>query len=340
MLSLKTLFIPYRAFEILGETDENKILKIYLSAFQGIPSKLTRTKKRSPFIAGLSERLYLFYNVSVKPVQGLYNVMDEIGIFAEFYERFCSVPNIPTFLSPQLFQCSKNRTRDDFFLQIYNNELKQIENLSPMIAKRVNLRRSLQTRAYFAFQLQMILQKHSIISLGRSQFSSKELATSVRIYIDMLEKALRALCHNESVISVMRNMNVADTYYEKNVRRQFLKLKLWVGTRNFLFPPREVENINIATNTPIPLSRKQRAGLSSFFLKRVHEQVRISTSLAQKEKYLQALSDLLKSISRSQSTRSVSKILASPTLLSLWSVSLSAVNPVANKFQELLFVYE
>jgi hypothetical protein len=329
-------FHPYRVFDALGIRDRDAILDVYLDAFVGRSTPVYERAQTNAYTLETMQRMYGYHVTSLQPTRRVYDVLREIGILDDFYERFCKVPGLPSLGDDALLGMLERDGFADYCRAWFRRGLSALGRSSAADIGRVRLRRTIQTRAYFAYQVRAILAQRLFVSAnGRapSAPTTTKLRDDLDRYLERLEAALACLADGGAVRSIERQIAGADAHYERALRRIFRRDRLWVSRRELILPRRE--DVARVTLAPGRERRKAVEGLSRFTLDRIKRRngtAHLATWLEGERQLEQGRYDA--------AGRRFRQVLRAPDVLEEWSLPLESVHPAANQFRELLFVYE
>ncbi len=336
-------FHPYRAFESIGVSDPDRILEIYLEEFSGKATELSGA--RGNFPSALAGRIASFYGVADVTTRRLYDVLRKFGIFDDYYARFCAPSGLPSLFNPELGALASAPRPTEYFRQLFGRGLRELAETSPEKLLRVRARRAIQTRAYFAYQLRTAIENEWYVGKIPAERRRKSIVSNVDCYIGRLESALDRLRDGGTPKQVAARMGEADRAYTEEVRRPLEKSRLWAAERQLIIPPRvptgigicEARRGTVTAGTAKAVLRTLIADLGKLNAAAASEEsVRAIGTLATLFEDLPA--DDRKLLTARHFSRYV-EALTAPSTIGLWSVALSDLDPAANRFREILFVY-
>lgn len=232
-------FHPSRAFKGLGLSDDMAILDIYLSAFCGRRTALHDADDL--FARNLVRRVVKLYYMHSRSLAAVFKELKQTGTFDEFYQRFCARPGIPVLLRAPFDAATQT---DEYLRWVAGTGLPALVEVSDQLLEQVRMRRSIQTRAYHAFQfLRTVRAGRLARACGSPEASAQSsLEPHLTHYIALLETAMQILCAGEGATDaakVLEEVQVAlaaaDEYYEQTVRAQ--SQNLWLATRTLILGP-------------------------------------------------------------------------------------------------------
>ncbi|HUP57407.1 MAG TPA: hypothetical protein VM598_08145 [Bdellovibrionota bacterium] len=342
-------FHPYRAFRALGITDPARILDEYLAAFAGEPCRLSSAAREpNGFAASLAGKIRAFYNGTSKPNALLHQMLSSTGILGEYHARFCSVRGLPSLFEAETQALCAAGDFDSFIRTVFEAELGKLDRCDPSLLTRVRLRRAIQTRAYFASQLGYILSNG--LHLGKAPAHAlKAIGDGVASYLIRLESILRQLARDPNERKQHQELEAADRYFETRCRRPLEKAELWCAKRYWIFPEDVALSVGVSGNGARPVDRDQARRNILFLVRQLSRRITAGMSTTEQERLLKVIGSLSscseswargkrKFLSKAETER-LARALGSADARPLWSLPLSAVDPLNNRFRELLFVY-
>jgi hypothetical protein len=334
-------FSPHMAFAELGIEDAAEIRQIYLDAFSGLRTPLaTKAGTAKAASRSLGKRIYGFYVKGKRDIASLYAELDRMKLFSNFARRFW-LPGLPSILPDTLLA----RTRageislDEYCNEIASSGFPWIAKLDEAQLSAVALRRSVQTRAYFAWTLRYVLHERLFIDSERAGASPADVARIVdRVddYLIQLEEILVAVRDRDNHVRARAALDVADRRYDRTIRMPLKRARLWVRNRRQIFPN---------DDTRLPLGPLQRTKLWPRSRDRALTRcLEISRALAEKRRPLpSAIQDVCRPPVNNSDLdrwlRAYNQFMVHSEVLPCWSVMLSDSRPSNGAFRELLFVY-
>jgi hypothetical protein len=336
-------FPPYRVFQALGKTDPSEILGVYMNAFlaQERPGSGEAENITNEFLA----RIHDFHKGAMLALGKVHAIFNFIGLFDEFFERFCEKKGIPQLLSDEILKTSFEGNGQFFFTSFFNEGLAEIEKADSGLLERVRLRRSIQTRAYYALQLKALISTGRYFS-GNGQNLDPATLTCLEKYLSQLENTLSELCENQTISVVSENLESADRFYESNVRTHLKSADVWTTERIFVMPLENITKIGVNEQSLQQLSGKKLYDNVTFLIQKMilrqlgpisgdeHRQLLVATS---------SLTELARDDGSELKPSIASKykdLLMSPGIRRYWSAPLFAIGPLEDSFREILFYYE
>ncbi len=331
-------FHPRRAFADLGLKDDASILDAYLHAFGGYASPLSRTK--SPIPQNLARRAYSFYGLTKKSPAQMFGNFKSIGLFDEYFARFCKIRAIPALLPERILTADLRGDLHGYCQNIYRAGLMHIEQLPEFQIENVRQRRALQTRAYFAFSLRFLLASGNVLAPSRTLL--RPCIGTIRAYIDGLEGLMAQLCEGRSAPAVARDLRELDHAYSRDTRAVFLRQNAMVGRRESILPdfpghtvlqPNE-DRSHIKPKNMIAFA--QALAQHALHLKQASLLPAVHALMAsvQECKNANAPRNTLHRLSLH-----ANRLLRHPDFVKKWSIPLSSFDPAHNSYRELLFLH-
>lgn len=346
-------FYPLRALRAVGLKNKEEILKIYVNAFLGANTKLDRLQ--SPHIKNITLRIFDFYNRSISPHRKIYQIFKDSQIFDQFYFRFCQVENIPQLFENSYLEKNTYSNMIPYFVDIWKKRLPQImlaPNKSNLL--RVQLRRSIQTRAYFTYQIIQAFKNEQVFSLNRKikNHDSRDHLKNLESYLKMLEVIINQLSIR-SLPELRRLISKSDRYYHLNLRMKFSHQQLWMSRRKFIFPELKTEsNFFGLLPTNVKIRKKQAHVLLNWinreiiFFKTNNSLMNAAGNGRTGAKSFLKLVDQSNLKSSTQFVKNskiwiktYNQFLVCAEILPNWSVQLSEINPAKNDFREICFEF-
>lgn len=336
-------FHPYRVFDQMKIKKEDKILDVYLAAFCGQNSGLKGASGILP--RNLNARFEKFYKGTHKPTNRMFDTLKRIGIFEEYFERFCRQPGIPTLLPEPVLNLASAGDLLKYCHSVYQKGMPHIEGLSRVDIEAVRVRRSIQTRAYFAYCLRHLVGSRYITKAPA--FEVEPCLREIEIYLEGLDSALAALCEQKTALS-RKLLDRADRHYGRAIHSEFSKSKLATTRREHIIPElpghtvlhlfEDRSNLSDRDMTKFCQAILDQYAIPSLDLKSQPELSR--DLLVEIEKTVSILVECKKRKSAIQKLRAqVDQLLLSELVFRRWSVPLASISPQHNRFRELLFLY-
>lgn len=343
-------FHPYRAFKSLGIDDQYKILDLYIDSFRGYETPIF-SKRVDGFVHNLAKRIYGFYVGSIKPSTDLFNRLKAVGIFSEFFDRFCDIPNLPSAIDDSTSKLLADGKIEDYCRNVFKSSLPQLQKLDSKTVFKVRVRRHLQLRAYTAMSLRFAVEKQLVFSVKNLSFDSKKIIHALNDYIDQIEVLIKELACGGDPKGILSSCATADKFYSKNIRTIFLDKQLWMAERGYYFPVAKklksahfgkVGNEADFTEISGRLEYLMAKYYAPFFDNR-RELIESEQLAAVKcgEIYRDMTTGRFNSeTALAKLRKKFNEVVVAPGILEQWSVPLSLTNPEENFFNEVLFVYE
>ncbi len=344
--SFTGLFLPYRALRAVGAISHKQTFRIFTLAFRGEKTSIMSQSDR--FARQMAKRIYGFYYNSLATTKAMHDSLKEIGVFDEFYARFC-LEGLPSLLSERALSSFVKMKLDQYSWQMIFSHIKRLDRISEDELLAIRVRRAIQTRAYFAFSLLRVI-KHGLVVSYQSKwtgFDQRNILNWVNNYLNALEFAVIALLGHD-VMSATIIIEDADKDFEK-VRKLFQKKDVWVSRRKMIYPKlggqksfdfgiinqkSNRHKINIDRNYCLAI-----AEMLSFKGKQIL--IKDPTSLRLAVEIVERLKKLDDSSIAKDSylLRRLNKAMSRPEILERWSVQLASINPQKNVFFEPSFKF-
>jgi hypothetical protein len=338
-------FTPHMAFDALGIKDTAEIRQIYLDAFSGLSTPLaTKAGMTHAASRSLGRRIYGFYAKGKLDVASLYTELNRVKLFSSFARRFW-LPGLPSVLPDALLARTRagEMSLDDYCNEIADSGFSWIAGLDEAELSAVAFRRSVQTRAYFAWTIRHVLHAGLFVEPDGAGVSAADVAQIVDQlddYLACLEKVLLVVRdqprHVRARDSAVAALTTADRRYDRTVRLPLKRARLWVRNRRQIFPNDDVQ---------LPWGLLQHAkAMPRHYDYALTRCLEIGRALAEKRRPLPSAT---KEVCRRPADRADlgrwlrahNRFMTHPEVLPHWSVMLSDSNPGSGTFRELLFVY-
>lgn len=351
------IFHPIRAFKSLAIDEPSAILDIYLEGFRGSQTLLWQPRDGNHFASYLARQAYDFYAGSLVYLNELYSALETFGCFSKFYDRFCRISGLPSLWHDHSTPNSNNLKA--YFLSFYSDGLSKLTHTSDQVVERVRWRRMLQTRAYYSSQVLWILESNLMISSSLSSRDVNQMTSCLNRYLEKLEVGIHML-QGETLDGICDSIRQADHYYTKHVRDKLKMHHAWVGHRWFIAPKRAGGLVSIARSSR-PRTKSLKTTLMprdhlthqfkaiDFIVEELTVGLRTCRSKIERAELLEQLARISKiGAAYAKSNREdrlklykqLQKELKHPRILEIWSIPLSAFDPRANQYRELLFSYQ
>ena len=345
-------FHPIRAFQSLGIHDHHDILDTYLEGFSGQRTRLWQPRGTSDFAASLAAQAYHFYAGSQRYLDDMHAALTAFGGLAEFYQRFCAIPGLPTFLTEA--QAKKvSADLKSYFSEFFRGALPNLAKLPLTQVLSIRYRRMLQMRAYYGLQVRWLLSQNLIVARTLSAAIRAKIITELNSYLDGLETLLHQLANqaNQSNDSLLSTLTKLDLRYDRQVRSKFRTHDAWSGQR-WLIAPRRAGGC-IGTSRPCPeddrAAKKHVSQTVAFLVEELTARMVECKTVSARSEFLMQIKRLAElgsaggvgSAARTQATfRKLRMELAKSYLLPIWSVPMASFDPLKNRYRELVFSYQ
>lgn len=342
-------FHPIRAFDALGIKDDDRILDVYLDAFCGRKTKLWQPRGTSAYASSLAGQIHDFYEGALLALHELHGAIAAFGGTSELHERFCRIPNLPTFLGVDHDLTPESRNLKDYFLAFHAKALDHLVNLDDLTVGRIRLRRALQMRAYFALQLRWVLTHDLVVAKSWSASKRKTASHGVDSYLDGLEALLFDLARSEGN-AVATGLASLDDSYDASVRQSLIRHDAWVASRWLVVPRRAGGFVSIKGPTPAK-DRDAKIALlrtTAFLVDELTRRMRASKTIEERAaimtqiRRVSALGELGSGSAKAtqQALMRLRRELIRPEIRDIWSLPLASIDPARNAFRELAFSYK
>lgn len=341
-------FHPVRAFQALGIENHEMILDTYLEGFHGQSTRLWQPRGTSDFAASLAAQAYAFYAGSKPLLDDLYGALVELGVLKDYYQRFCAIPGLPTFLPPSDGRgILDSEDPKSYFVNFYRTVFPHLAAMSASQLKELKWRRMVQMRAYYASQVRWLLRRGSVVARGMTAASQRQALQDIESYLDGLEGLVQGLVHKRDK-SFLTTLSHIDRLYSKNVRAKFLTHDVWCGHR-WLIAPRRAGGL-ISLHEPLPAkdkaARKNLSDVVTYLVEELTAQLpdcKTAAARAEIFKRLVAVAAIGEKGDGEMTRVGMERLrreLRKPYALSIWSLPLASFDPVNNRYRELLFSYQ
>jgi len=321
------LGITTKAFhQSFAGVGSRKSLSTYVEAFCGNQTSLLASK--DPYARDLGVRFYQFYLDSTRQMELFFTTLKEVGILDSFPKRFCK-KGLPTFLSASMLAHSPVDNLQEYADHFLNIEMDNMGAIDARTSRAVRVRRSLQTRAYFAMCLDYVLSNDLFFSMRKrkSVRRIKELGKFVKHYLNELEDLVASLGF-DSAPDVQRKLQSLDSIYSDQVVRNLLEMDLWISRRLPYFQPQPHFILNEIGEMETSAGDVEIANLMWYFL-------REKSGIAKSAWIVKKISDFY----GEKKIGSINKLMRQPEVAPLWSAPLASIDPENNQFSEILFLY-
>jgi hypothetical protein len=344
------LFHPMRAFEALAITDNKEILDIYLNGFIGKKTILKDSAHASSLVSSLAGRIHEFYKGTLGYLNDMHEVFLEIGVLDEFYQRFCKIPSLPTFLIEEDAQLAKGPDFAPFFRTFFRRGQRHLGHLSEVQITSIRWRRMLQTRAYYAMQVRWFLLEGRFVAKKWQVATSKRVLGHVDSYLDTVEVLLKELSRDPSR-SPLQQMAEIDRSYDQDVRHVFIKHDVWAGHRWLIVPKRAGGLVSIFRDSKLEgkAAKINLLRTVAFVIDELTRDMKTSQTVENRVEILAEI-EKMSAIGAGCRTRSSKLLMAlekklsialmQPIIRQAWSLPLAGFNPRQNLYRELAFSYQ
>lgn len=342
-----TLFHPKRAFAAMGEHDNDKILSYYLAAFTGDLRPLG--KDLAPLASTWCQQIRSFYEGSLSYLDRLYLVLEEYGYFTDFYTRFCNIPGLPGFAGVALGALGHSPI--SAITSFHGEALNALAKMGKATLRAIRLRRMLQTRAYFVWQVQWALQ-HNAYTAQRpgARFNPRGILRAIGTYLRQIEALLLDLAQGRSQRGILAALEALDDSYELSVRRPLAKFAVWTLRRDFVAPRQAGGGIDCRLHRFADARAAQIAQLeiAKYLVMNLSENLAKTRRIAERVAVLALLKKVAllgeqvgnhEGAGVVRAWTKLKNLLMSPEILPLWSLALTSIDPKNNRYRELLFSY-
>jgi hypothetical protein len=344
------LFHPIRAFDALGFTDRKQILDIYLEGFVGKKTSLAASAHSSSLVSSLAGRIQEFYKGTVGYLNEMHAALMEIGVLDEFYQRFCNITGLPTFLKNDRATLGRDSDFKPFFHSFFSHGQKHLGQLPDEQITSIRWRRMLQSRAYYALQVRWFLTEGRFTAKSWRITLSKKMLEQVNTYLDSIENMLINLSIHPKK-SPLPQLGPLDKIYDEQVRRLLIDHEVWAGHRWLIVPKRAGGYISIFEDSEIDVKSVKIKILKTvtFIIDELTREMKASQTIGERTDILKEIervasigsackSDNLKALNALQ--RKLNLVLVRPIVRRAWSLPLAAFNPKENLYRELAFSYQ
>jgi len=327
-------FNPWHTLKNIGVKNKTEALDIYLRAFTSHETPLINGK--SADCLALKNRFYLFDSKSPSKVKSFYTELRTIGVFSEFYDRFCIPARDITLLSLRPVDLSISELIK-YFKSFKKTSDLDLSKIKQDMVKKVKQRRKIQTAAYSAYSLL------SAISRGRTTIPEKyhrAIRKNIEIYLDQLELAINTLA--ASRLASKKIFNEANIFYSINIKGTLINSDAYMTQILRILPEADSSLLFkgiLSLNTNFKSSEIQ--SLRRFLLKLGNRSINNSKCF---DKVSEALSLVCKlSIEKNSANRrtinKINNILLSGPVIGQWSIFLGSIDPECGNYREILFKY-
>ncbi len=336
-------FHPYRALEAIGLKKTHDSLALYLSAFSGFQTKLDRSKKR--LNVGLRQRIQSFYVNSQTPLTQLHQSLSRAGIFDEYAKVFCRIEGLPRLFADR----HQTGAEDDFFHWMFQTGLPRISKMSEEHLIAVRLRRRIQTRAYHAWMLHHVLSNVGVVdSTGAKVEIPEDVDHTLQEYLTGMKVLIESLCELNKVgpadmrrglKALSQTIEDFDASFESGFRAHTKVSQLWVQRRDILLK-KNSPNLSVRSFGPLPNSAKVPQKYIDVLFSIISKEIDRSAKTDFQFSKILILFSQMSSAKGPWKTRLFNALIFHRSVLPLWSVRLSDIDPKKSEFRELVFQYE
>lgn len=343
-------FHPIRAFHALGIQDQQKILDIYLNGFSGRRTSLVQQHGTNDFAAALAIKIHTFYAHSQPYLKELYKALHSFGGLTEFYQRFCAIPGLPSFLSESTAQLARGSDLKLYFEEFFQSGLTCLGQLTPAQTSSIRWRRMMQMRAFYALQVRWFLSEGQVIAQGFKAPLRKRLLDQVELYLDGLRALLLQLGQQPDVSPAAAMMQL-DAQYETQVRAYFLTHHVWAGHRWLIAPSRAGGYLSVFDKSfeKTRGGKKRLLDTAEYLVEELAARMPENATVASRAETLAHIQQMA-AIGATAGHGTLAQVrtaaqklrqaLSAPQILSIWSLPLASFDPVKNQYRELLFSYK
>jgi hypothetical protein len=329
-----------------------KLLKDYVHELQGKKSALHSNLIRPNDFAlyNMVKNIWSFGQISAPPSRKLYYSLREMGVFSEFYDRFCKIKNLPSILSSATLKKLDDSDISHYCTALLMKDLPKLTSFSDDRLNKIKLRRSFQTRAYFALEIKHILSKRFIFArngfIGNVELA--KLVASIESYLMNLEKLLISLSDGSPLSKLHKELKVLDVFYEDQISQELREKDVWISSRKALNPTLQVSSNEIGI-----LGSAQRFHFKKNYVRKVSEYIAFMASntnrLSDKERVsvflglcklkIAEIKHLKESKNHIKFLNEYNKIMKGKEMMKVWSKPLYEISPTKNQFSELRIIY-
>lgn len=332
----------------LRDWNERDLISTYVRSFNGYHTDLT--KKGLDIVSrGVSSRIYSFYANSLDTVSNYYNFLKDSEIFDEYFHRFCKIQNIPSLISRNKLKLLDFGNFEDYCQNFRTSIFPHVIQLSKEDVLLVRMRRAIQTRAYFLFNLRFSLLNGHVNS---SKSVLNEISQSTNRMIDDLESVLIEFCINKEISTTTSLLASWDQNYDSSVRDLSCNYNLSSSYKLQIHPPLPhhpvlYKKLNLKQLTNKKLITQCQAVLDLVLSK----ETLLSLTTEEKEITLSQTASLLEDLNKLKLTtkdskglrkrivRTLEKVISYPFIQEKWATPLSEIDPGKNNFRELTLNY-
>lgn len=331
-------FHPEQVFKKAGVKSLEESLEVYIKAFLDKQSKLQQSQ--NIYARVLTRQLRGFYQVSRINLSSWYTILDDFDFFEGYYTRFCDKPNLPSLFDSKFLKQSAELEFSEYAIQLGMKHLPALKKLNNQQITAINLRRHVQTRAYFAWFLLHAIRKDWVFCLA-DQFDGRALCSALELYLDRLEAALGALAPEGKPKAILAQLQEADQGYEQSVQEMLLRSRAYIKYRYRVFPFfAPTDGIVGLSDDRSNYSEKEMVEVIRFILKR--HKWGDGDLLSAEDNTVELLNNFLRTVkdhNLAEIKKRFNELMCHPKALAIWSVQLSDIKPSENQFKEMVFEY-
>lgn len=205
---------PKNVFKKINIRQKKEILNTYLNAFCGRETVFSEIKN-DILVNEFSKRFYGFYEGTQSAPMNMFDVFCKINLFEDYFDKFCNIKNMPTLLLKSEEKLIQQGRYSDYVFKIYNTTMNGINKMNVDDILSVRMRRAIQTRAYYLYQIIFLIRSKNFSS--KKSLNTNTVMTRLHKYENLLEHALKTLCETGKIHLAKRLVNQADSYYNKNI---------------------------------------------------------------------------------------------------------------------------
>jgi hypothetical protein len=337
-------FHPYRALSAAGIKSDQASLRLYLQAFTG--NRTPIHKNQSAFAIGLRNRIVKFYVDADKPLGLLEKSLRQAKVLSTYRKRFCTIEGLPSLLPKAILD--EPMISMAYHQKLISIGLPHIETLSQHQILRVKVRRHLQTKAYYVFNIQHALESDNLFSKVKlvSSALKTDLLKNLERYLLGIEKCLRDLAEEtagdpstEKIDSILESVQSYDRMYSKTVLGPLKKAKIYIKNRGFILKwytgKMPVEEFKILESENVTAKH-----IRALVLMLVNETEKNEKTIFDRKDNFSKISAVIDAKNLRKRRDGYNKLLLQDDILDLWTVGLWEIDPENSRYRELLFQYQ
>jgi hypothetical protein len=310
---------------------KKELLREFINVFQGKSSKMGSLSKMPIALNVLAKNGSAFYG-GRKKSDLFFNILNEMEIFTSYFDRFCKKPGIPALFDWKFRILNREEEFADY---LFGKFWRDYRKKSVLDLNRIRLRRRIQTRAYFAFELRHLLKDNLVFSQPSGKiFGAIRLIPSVERYLDGLEKILERLIEGAPLFRISRELQNNDRFYEDNIRKNVRSECLWMAKRYFVLPLLETSDHSFGLKADGEIVEATEYELLLDYAKDLYENSRVKGLGLQAE-----IAGIQKMRNEKSKRRKMNELISRAPVLNQWSLPLSDMSPLHDQFPELYFRY-